>query len=412
MHNVNVDEFTRGWRILFAASLGVAFGASPLPFHAIGPLTVPLTEEFGWGRGDIQFALFLFKLAVVVLVPVIGGFADRAGVRGLAIASLAAFGLLFASLAFTPDSLLTFYLIWILAGALGGFSAPVSWSRGVNGWFVESRGLALAVMLTGTGLTAAMMPAYTAWLIENFGWRITFVGIGMLPLLVAMPFVVAWFREAHDKRGPSSSARPIAQGVTMATALRDYRFWALAVSIVAIAIGMGGMISNFVPLLMDRDFERQSAGNIASVIGFTIIVGRIATGYLIDRYWAPGVTFPLLTMPALACLILAGQEVSSGYALAAAVMIGLAAGAEMDLVAYLSARYFGLAHYGKIYGVQYSLFALISGLSPFLFGSVYDHFGNYQPILYVAAAGFLIGGCLLLTMGRYPDFRPLVPQPA
>jgi MFS family permease len=412
--DAKTEEFKRGWRILVAASLGVAFGASPLPFHAIGPLTVPLSEEFGWGRGDVQFALFLFKVAVVVLVPIIGGFADTLGVRKVAIAALAAFGLLFASLAFTPDSLPVFYLIWVLAGALGSFSTPVSWSRGVNGWFVQGRGLALAIMLTGTGLTAAVLPSFTTYFIQSYGWRVTFFALGMLPLLVAMPFVVAWFREAHEKRGQpaSAAARPIVQGATMAMALRDYRFWVLGISSVLIAVGMGGTISNFVPLLVDRDFDRQSAATIAGAIGITIVVGRLGTGYLIDRFWAPGVTLPLLVMPALACLILASQNVPSSYALAAAIMIGLATGAEMDLVAYLTARYFGLAHYGKIYGVQYSLFALVSGISPFLFGKVYDRFGNYEPMLYAAAAGFIVGGGLLLTMGRYPTFRPAVPQPA
>jgi MFS transporter, OFA family, oxalate/formate antiporter len=89
-----------------------------------------------------------------------------------------------------------------------------------------------------------------------------------------------------------------------------------------------------------------------------------------------------------------------------AVLIGLAAGAETDLVAFLTARYFGLAHYGRIYGLQYSVFGFASGISPFLFGKVFDLYGTYRPILYVAAALFVFGAVALLSLGRYPRFEP------
>jgi OFA family oxalate/formate antiporter-like MFS transporter len=86
-------------------------------------------------------------------------------------------------------------------------------------------------------------------------------------------------------------------------------------------------------------------------------------------------------------------------------MIGLATGAETDLVAYLTARYFGLRHYGRIYGVQYSVFALTSGIAPFTFGKVYDVYGSYLPMLHVAMVTFVLGETLLLSMGRYPSDR-------
>jgi MFS family permease len=130
-------------------------------------------------------------MAVVLTVPFVGGLADRIGVRKVAIGTLALFGLCFAALAFTPASLLGFYLLWILLGALGGGSTPVTWTRAVNAWFVYNRGLALALTLMGTGLTAAFLPSFATWLIEQYGWRQAFLGIAVLPLLVALPVVIA-----------------------------------------------------------------------------------------------------------------------------------------------------------------------------------------------------------------------------
>jgi predicted MFS family arabinose efflux permease len=404
--NLTSTEFRRGWPVLLAASVGTAFGASPVPFNSIGPFIRPLSAEFGWGRGDIQLALFCFTAAVVLTVPFIGALADRFGVRKVAILAIAGFGFSFAALAFTPASLLGFYLLWGLMGALGGGSTPVSWTRGVNAWFMHNRGLALGLTLMGTGLTAAFLPSFATWLIEVYGWRRAFVGIALLPLCIALPIAIWLFREPPQTAATTPITSAARAGLSLGEALRDYRFWVIAVSILFVAIGVGGSITNFQPMLVDRGFTAAEAARIAGVIGLSVIAGRLIAGYLIDHFWAPAVTFPMLALPALACLLLAQPSLSPAAALLCAALIGLAAGAETDLVAYLTARYFGLANYGKLYGLQYAVFGFASGIAPFVFGRVFDRFGTYQPILYVAAVLFVLGASALLTLGRYPAFAP------
>jgi predicted MFS family arabinose efflux permease len=405
-------ELRRGWTVLVAAALGTAFGASPIPFNSIGPFTRPLAEEFGWGRGDIQLALFWFTAAVVLTVPFVGGLADRIGVRRVALVTLALFGVAFAALAFTPASLVAFYLMWGLMGALGAGSTPVSWTRVVNAWFVQNRGFALALTLMGTGLTAALLPSLATWLIAEFGWRRAFLGIALLPLAVALPVAVWLFHEPGARASGHVGAAAVASGVTVEAALRDYRFWVIAGSILCVAIGVGGSVTNFQPLLMDRGFEPAGAARVAGVIGVSVIAGRLVAGFLIDRYWAPLVTLPMLSLPAIACVLLAQDSVSMPAALLSAILIGFAAGAETDLVAYLTARYFGLANYGRLYGLQYAVFGVASGFSPFLFGRVFDLTGSYQPILYAAAVLFVVGSVALLSLGRYPRFDEAPPVTA
>lgn len=409
------SEFRRGWRVLAASSLGVAFGASPIPYNSLGPFTLPIAEEFGWGRGDVQLAILWYTIAVVCVVPIVGALADRYGVRRLALLTLAAFGLGFAALALAPGVLVLFYAMWFLVGFVGGGSTPVTWTRAVNGWFVTNRGLALAITLLGTGITAAILPTLTIWLIEHFGWRRAFIGISLLPLAIALPIAIAWFRNAPGAsavaaqsgsgaaRAPAHAHEP---GVTLREALRNYRFWVLILSILLVATGIGGTITNMVPLLQDRGFTAIEAGQTAGAIGISIIFGRVLAGFLMDRFWAPGVVFPMLVLPGIACLILMNHALAHGAALFAAVLVGFASGAETDLVAYLSARYFGLKHYGRIYGVQYAVFGFASGIAPALFGSVYDRTGSYDAILIAAAIAFGLGALLLLTMGRYPAFAP------
>jgi MFS family permease len=409
--NPTSTEFRRGWTVLVAAAMGTALGASPIPFNSIGPFIKPLSAEFGWGRGDIQLALFVFTAAVVLIVPFIGGLADRHGVRKVAIGTLAAFGICFAALSLTPASLPVFYLMWFAVGALGGGSTPVSWTRAVNAWFVHNRGFALAITLLGTGVTAVFLPSYANWLIETVGWRKAYLGIAALPLLIALPIAIWLFREPASGEATDAVAAANRTGVAVRQALRDYRFWVLALSVLCVSIGIGGSIANFQPLLIDRGFQPALAAKIAGVIGLSVIGGRLVAGYLMDRFWAPAVTLPMLALPAVACFLLAQSAVTPGMAVLSAALIGLAAGAETDLVAFLTARYFGLAHYGKLYGLQYSVFGFASGLAPFVFGKVFDTTGSYKPILYVAAVLFVLGALALLSMGRYPSL-PVAPQSA
>ncbi|MBV6422640.1 MAG: hypothetical protein NAOJABEB_00423 [Steroidobacteraceae bacterium] len=404
-------EFRRGWTVLAASSLGVAFGASPIPYNSLGPFTRPITEEFGWGRGEFQLAILWFTIAVVCVVPIVGALADRYGVRRLALLTLALFGLSFAALALSPASIGVFYLMWFMAGLLGGGSTPVTWTRAVNSWYVENRGLALAITLLGTGITAAFLPAMAIWLIEHFGWRWAFAGISLLPLAIALPVAIAWFREPDHRTASvdgTTPARHAEAGVTLREAVRNYRFWVMIVSILLVATGIGGTITNLVPLLQDRGFAALEAGQIAGAVGISIMFGRVLAGFLMDRFWAPGVALPMLLLPALACLILMNHGLGTSAAILAAVLVGFASGAETDLVAYLSARYFGLRHYGRIYGAQYAVFGFASGIAPPLFGKVYDATGSYDAILIAAAIAFGIGAALLLTMGRYPSFAPPV----
>lgn len=402
------SEFRRGWTVLVASSLGVAFGASPIPYNSLGPFTLPIAEEFGWGRGDVQLAVLWFTIAVVCIVPIIGALADRFGVRRMALLTLAAFGVCFAAIGLSPGSLVVFYALWFLAGLLGGGSTPVTWTRAINSWFVVNRGLALAITLLGTGITAAILPTLTIWLIERFGWRWAFAGISLLPLAVALPIAIKWFREPPEKApaADGSVAHRDEPGVTLRGALRDYRFWVMIVSILLVATGIGGTITNLVPLLQDRGFTAIEAGKTAGAIGVSIIFGRVLAGFLMDRFWAPAVVFPMLILPALACMILMDNDLGMGAATLAAVLVGFASGAETDLVAFMSARYFGLKHYGRIYGVQYAVFGFASGIAPALFGSVYDRTGSYDAILVIAAIAFGVGALLMLTMGRYPVFTP------
>jgi len=402
------SEFRRGGPPLFAAMIGVACGASPLPFNVLPLVIGPIHAEFGWTFVQISLGITVFGVIASFLAPVFGGFADRFGVRRVALVSLAAFALIFALFWFTPKSLPVYYALWALAGVVGIGSTPVTWSRAISLWFYRQRGLALGIMLIGTSLAGIIVPQLAHVAIDRGGWRLAFPALALLPLLVALPLGLALFREPRADEVPPGLARADGSvaGLTLREAMRTRRFWLLFASIAMIALAYGGAHIHMAEIVKLHGHSAGQAAGVIGVVALGILAGRLTIGFLFDRFWAPGVAFPALLLPALACLLLAGTGTDLALLRAGGFLLGFAAGTESDVIAYLAARYFGMAHYGRIYGWLYIPFGLGSAISPILYGAARDATGNYDVMLHAAMLLFAVGGGLLLLLGRYPDAGP------
>lgn len=399
------SEFKGGWKTLLAGFLGTMCGASPVPFNVLGFLLEPLNTEFGWSRTQVSLGITIFGVTAALSAPVFGWLADRHGVRKVGILSLIAFIVSFAAFSVIPGSLVAFYLLWFVVGAVAIGSTPVVWSRAVAMWFVRNRGLALGIMLLGTSAAAFIVPRMAVWALDNGGWRMIFPTVALLPLLIALPAVIGMFREprpdeiSEDLKSSDGSTT----GMTFGEAIRTRQFWLLWCSIFMIALAYGGAHSHMPSIVKDHGIDIAAAAGIMGIVGAGLLIGRVAVGALLDRFWGPGVAFPVLCLPAIACFLLLGTSSDMTQISIAAFLLGFAAGAESDLIAFMAARYFGMAQYGRIYGSLYMPFALMSAISPVVYGMTRDSLGSYDPILTFASVAFVVGGALLLLMGRYPD---------
>jgi MFS transporter, OFA family, oxalate/formate antiporter len=399
------SEFKLGWRALAAALVGTACGASPIPFNVLPLVMGPIHAEFGWDFAVIAAGVTIFGIIASLLAPIFGAFADRFGVRRVALLSLFAFGLVFASFYFVPGSVAGWWTFWAVLGIIGIGSTPVTWSRAVSMWFSRNRGLALGIMLIGTSLAAVVVPQIAQYAIANWGWRTAFPAAALLPLLIALPIGLLWFREPRPEERPAgiADAQGNLAGLTMRQALRSYRFWVLLVSILVIALAYGGAHIHMAQIVAFHGFSAGTGATVLGVVAMGILAGRIIVGLLFDRFWAPGVAFPALLLPAAACYLLMGNETPLELVMVGGFLLGFAAGAESDVIAFLAARYFGMAHYGKIYGALYMPFGIGSAISPIIYGMVRDGTGSYDAMLTAAMFMFAVGGALLLLLGRYPD---------
>jgi len=398
------SELRRGWRLIVAAALGVALSSIVLPFYTIGAFVKPLTTEFGWSRADVQSAILFSTGLGAITAPMVGALIDRYGPRRVALPCILGLSAGFFIAAAMNGGLWMLYLAYGSVALLGAGTTPVTWTRAIAGSFEHQRGLALGLALAGTGVCAILMPQVVVWIIGHQGWRAAYACLALLPLVLALPVAWAWFKPVTTTGvgGVPDDARQVRHwGYTLAESARSYRFWVVLLSILLIYLAASGVVSNLIPALTDLGFTAQQAANVQSVFGVSVILGRIIVGFLVDRYWAPAVAAVSLSLPALGCWILTGQP-SLLWAALAAITLGFAAGAELDLMSFLAARYFGVRHYAKIYAVLYAVLAIAGGIAPPLFARVFDVTGSYQSGFVLAAGSFLGGALILLALGRYP----------
>jgi predicted MFS family arabinose efflux permease len=394
-------EFRRGWPIVLSSMLGIGLGLSPLPFYTTGVFAPHLAKAFGWKIGDIMGGITMTTLMVLWAGPVAGILATRFGVRRVAITSLVLFSLSFMSFALLTQSLTQYYLTWAIAAALGAGTLPITWTRAVNHWFDARKGLALGISLMGTGLFGFFSKNLTTALIAALGWRGAYIGLGLLPLVVATPLALIMFRDRDPKRVDDGAP---AEGLTFLETLKEWRFWVIAAALLPISFALAGPIPNMENILKTGGMGPDTVLKLTPLIGLSALSGRVLGGWLLDRFWAPGIAFLILCSPGISCFVLAHAPLAFNGALISILLIGFAVGVEYDLMGYFVARYFGMRGYTVTYGVLYVFFSLGAGAGPLLFGRSFDAHGSYASIL-TLSSGLLIAGALaLLTLGRYRKF--------
>ena len=391
-----------GWRVIVASAIGYGLGLNVVPYYTIGNFIAPLGHDFGWSHGQVQGALTFLVLATVLGSSAFGWLSDNFGVRFTAVGSQLGLALGLALLGLTPAHLWYWYGMWFLMALTSLGTTPITWTKAIADVFDKGRGLAMALALCGSAVSIIIAPVAVATVIEASDWRTAYFAMGALILLLALPatlIIMPTDRTARVARGD----RPLVlEGLTVREALSTRAFWALFASMSLLGFAISGIIPNLVPMMVGHGVPPTRAASILGVIGAAIVLGRLATGYALDRVWAPLVGLFLLPLPAIACLILTGPVQGLALFTLCAALLGVSTGTEIDIAPYIVTRYFGLRRYSQIYGILWSAFALTAGLAPAFFGFWFDRWGTYDGPLYIGMACFLVAPLLLLAMGRYP----------
>lgn len=461
------QEWAVGWKIILSSLIGIALCLSPLPYWALIVIGSELAREFGWSREIITAGFLYMTAGVLIGAPISGQLVDKFGARKVLLPSIVALSIGVCSFSLMTANPIVFYAIFFLTAFFGSATLPITWSKAIVNNFNHHRGLALGIALTGTGLYGFLAPTYIQAFINGIGWRGAYIAVGVLPILISLPIALLLFHDRKEETalaamGPQTGfLKTYSKGFIMAVALfaamtwiitthgsvwvivlmtlflaayvlfvffgtrselqapselpgltlgetfHNYQFWVIFFAFIVLGGAVSGIIANSKFILLDKGYSDITATGFftgAGLIGLSTLSGRLIGGWLVDHFWAPMIACIFMTVPAIGCYILM-QDYGVGVNAIALILIGLAAGVEFDMIAYLTSRYFGMKSYGRIYGLIYAAFGLGSGTSPVIFNIVRGDDTDYARVLSFAAVGFVIGGAMLLVLGKYRDFE-------
>jgi MFS family permease len=408
------SEWRAHWPMVAAAMSGLSFAT--VAMYSLGLFMEPLSREFGWSRAQISVGLSIVALFAVPLSPFAGALIDRWGSRRLAIPGVILSALALAAFSFANGSVRQWIVLWVCYGIVAIAIKTTVWTAAVSSMFQSSRGLALAVVLSGAALSQTITPLIAQWLIDGYGWRNAYLWMGLgwggFVLILLLPF----FFDARDherrKAAQTQSAvvRPALVGLTLGEGVRNRALIRIATALFITAFLGVAITVHKVPILTEAGISRETAAQIAALAGIAGLSGKLLTGWLMDRWYSGWIGGISMSMPAVACLLLLDAIRTPTLIVISMVIFGYTSGAYLQVCTLLTTRYGGLRHFGKIFGIMAGLMALATGIGPIVAGMVYDHFGNYKVLLFAGvpiglASGWLIGG-----LGPYPTWaRSSVP---
>jgi MFS family permease len=395
-------ELASNWPMLVAAFIGIMLSATMLPFYVLGPLMKPLQGELGWPRSGLSACLSALAAGVTIGTFIVGKLIERAPARMIAVVSMAAYASSFALFAWLGRELWQFQALYFVVGLLGAGCGPLTYTKAIGATFVNARGIALGVALSGAGAAGFIAPLWMQAVTKAAGWRAACGTVAASVVLIGIPVVYYGLRGRAPQSAPDAfvneEVRSVVQaGASGAQIALDPRFHLLLAIIVVFGLVIGSLIIHLVPMMIDGGISAARAATVASLLGVTAFSGRLVVGWLLDRLSSTGIGAALFLAGAAGAAMLASGELR--YAALAVIAFGLLTGAELDLLSYITLRYFGVTSYGKVYGWLFSAYTAVSIVGPVISSAVIDRSG-YRGFYTLVCASFIGIAGLYLLLGR------------
>lgn len=371
-----------------------------------GVLIKPLEQDFGWGRGDISYALSLSLLTLGLAGPASGKATERWGIRAtvLAFLTLASVGV---SLSIILQNLWQLHLFWGLLVGFGTGGVGIVLSATVaNMWFESRRGLVTGLLGGASSAGQFVFLQILIRIVSAWGWREALAFLAVLLIGVVMPLALLLIRSRPQDiglkpygAGAITTATGDARVTSMRTALLTGDFWLLALSFGVCGFTTIGLIgTHFIPHATEHGFSETQAAGILSIMGLMNIAGTVSSGWLTDRYsprrllafYYFGRGFSLLLLP-----LMTNMPLMAGFA----VLFGLDYIATVPPTVMLTADRFGRRSVGTIYG--WITFSHMAGgaAAAAIAGRVHDSTGDYAVPIYFSGVLALIAAGMAFNVG-------------
>lgn len=318
-------------------------------------------------------------LAIAVASPIVGILVKRFGIRRVLVAGILTFAVSVACVSRLPGNFSFYVLVTTVVGLTGAATNTFVYISILPQWFSERLGMMLGITMTGIGIGTTVTPVLSQFLISELGWRSAYLCLAALPVLIALPCVIFLLKEREFSPAEESSSGS-SNAVSTNSFLKSGTFWMLGLSFLIIAAAASGVGLHTVPILIDRGFTAMEAASLAATGGIAVFIGRLGAGVLLD-YIGARMVGAIVFLAAIAGPLLVSSYGPTYLVFLVPVVLGLAVGAEGDLMPYSVKKCFGLENYSVIYGWLFALFNVGVLLGPVLLGQFYDATGSYDGML-------------------------------
>jgi MFS family permease len=346
-------------------------------------------KEFGWSRALVTSGNALGKLLVAPMVGFFAGWIiDRYGPKRMLMAGALMTLMALVGLS-TMKSLGLFYLSYIFVALGYVFGGPLPCQVLISRWFTKNRGKAMGIAYLGIGTGGFLVPLIAAGLINNFGWRLALIILGLLIVLIAIPLSL-FVRDSPSKTSVTIKPEP---AVPIKNILTNPYFYLLAFGSMCSIAAVGGVNQHFKLYLVEHDFTQNSAARIISLVLLSSLAGRIIMGWLADLfprkyvmiliYLIVGGSIPLLLLPDF-----------QGRLYIFAVIFGIGLGGDYMIIPLMAGDLFGVRTLGRVMGIILVADGIAEASMPMLVGAIRDGADSYSPgfivLICVAIAGVVI----------------------
>jgi len=373
-----------GWRMV-AVAFFADFIAVGFFFYSYSVFFKSIAAEFGDSRLGVSIGISVTQGVGALLAPFIGRALDRFPLKRIMAAGAVSMGTGFLLLGLVQTPLQFYLVLGVFIGFGAGAMGQLATSKLVSNWFVLKRGTALGIAATGISVSGVLMPATTAWLIGEFGWRNGFVAYGVITLVIVVPLILRLVVSRPEDLGllPDGAAEaatlpPPRPALRTAEYIRNSNFWYLLITIGLLFCIQSATLIHMVPQLTDRGIDLISASVIASSTALFGVMGKLIYGALVDRWdvrWALWLAIAFQVAGQLFMLFGNGY---SGFLIGAS-LFGFGMGGIVPMQGAVVGAAFGRENFGRVLGAMRPPMAIIHLLGVPFAGWVYDSTGSYEP---------------------------------
>ena len=376
-------KFFYGWIIVGIANIGI-FSSGPGQSHTFSVFVEPISQDLELSSASIASAYGLATLIAAFLLPYMGKIIDRYGAR----VSLIIISIILGVSCIFFGAASNFLMLTVGFGFLRFFgqgSLMLGCANLVSQWFDSKRGFAMSLMALGFGMSMAIHPPVSQFLIDQYGWKYAWIILGISTWIIMVPalFILAWNNPENIGLKPDGVKKSnlkndeveAIEGLNLTEALKENSFYILA----AMWFGMAMLVTTLhfyqVTILTNQGITTEFAASLFTVSAFAMVVFMPLVGKFFDNFPTKYVLATGLLINSISLISITYSN-SEAYSLFYAVSFGINNAFSMTMFGYIWPRYFGRKHLGSIQGTGQMIGVIGASLGPLPVGFAIDYLGS------------------------------------